>query len=142
MNWDSSTAFDMSDRSQFPAVPAGGTGLRDALLNPSATPDREVSMIPVQMHWHVTSEHSWQGMLVRPLLRAVVSGEHSAVPPLATVLRSTPTSLLYCITFGYVKSLWVRCSCLPMCGLASQSSPIPCLQWRVVYVPIFCAYPS
>lgn len=71
MNWDPSTAFNMHDRSQFPAMPAGGSALRYALEHPSATPDRVVSLIPEQMHWHVASEHSWEGMLVRPALHVV-----------------------------------------------------------------------
>jgi hypothetical protein len=65
MDWDLASAFDMRDKSQFPQVPAGGSAIRDVLQDMSITPDRMLTMIPKQMHLHMTSEHSWDGMLVR-----------------------------------------------------------------------------
>jgi hypothetical protein len=65
MDWDTASAFDMRDKSQFPQVPAGGSAIRDVLEDMSLTPDTMLTMIPRQMHLHMTSEHSWDGMLVR-----------------------------------------------------------------------------
>jgi hypothetical protein len=65
MDWDTARAFDMRDKSQFPQVPAGGSAMRDVLEDMSLTPDRMLTMVPRQMHLHTTSEHSWDGMLVR-----------------------------------------------------------------------------
>lgn len=55
----------MEDDEIFPLLAAGGTGVADVMLDPSVQPDRMVKMIPIQLHWHETSEHSWDGMLVR-----------------------------------------------------------------------------
>jgi hypothetical protein len=65
MDWDLASAFDMRDKSQFPQVPGGGSAIRDVLVDMSLTHDRMLTMIPRQMHLHTTSEHSWDGMLVR-----------------------------------------------------------------------------
>lgn len=65
ITWDVDTAFDIEDDSIFPMLAAGGTGVADVVLDPSVTPDRMLKMIPIQLHWHETSEHAWDGMLVR-----------------------------------------------------------------------------
>lgn len=64
ITWDTDTAFDMSNNDTFPVLAAGGNGVADVMLDPSVVPDRMVKMIPIQLHWHETSEHSWDGMLV------------------------------------------------------------------------------
>jgi hypothetical protein len=69
MSWDTASAFNMSDKKQFPQVPAGGNAIRDILEDISLSPDRTLTMIPMQMHVHLTSEHSWDGMLVRRTAR-------------------------------------------------------------------------
>lgn len=64
ITWDAAEAFDMEDNTIFPMVAAGGNGIADVILDPTVKPDRMVKMIPIQLHWHETSEHSWDGLLV------------------------------------------------------------------------------
>lgn len=54
------------DADIFPVVAAGGSGIADVIQDRGVTPDLMLKMIPIQMHWHETSEHSWDGLLVRP----------------------------------------------------------------------------
>ena len=64
INWDTSVAFDISDDTIFPVLAAGGNGIADVVLDPSIEPDRMVKVVPIQLHWHVTSEHAWDGLMV------------------------------------------------------------------------------
>lgn len=64
MNWDASSAFDITDKTSFPRIPAGGKAIRDVIEHPDTPVDRMLTMVPEQMHWHLTSEHAWDGMLV------------------------------------------------------------------------------
>ena len=67
INWDP-TQFDLTV-DQFPKVPilAGANSITASqeFYNPQAPVDRFITMIPVQMHWHVVSEHSLNGNYVR-----------------------------------------------------------------------------
>ena len=64
VTWDPVSAFDIEDDSIFPMVAAGGDKISDVLLT-GAKPEYMLKMIPLQIHWHETSEHSVAGMLVR-----------------------------------------------------------------------------
>jgi hypothetical protein len=86
MNWDTATAFDMSDKKQFPQVPGGGSAIRDILEDMNLSPDRMLTMIPMNMHLHINTEHSWDGLLVR----------HTACPLQLCPFYNTDT----CFHFG------------------------------------------
>ena len=69
ISWDP-LQFDLT-LDQFPVVQVGpgATGVASSLetYNPSfpSRPERTLTMVPVQMHWHVVSEHSVDGRYVR-----------------------------------------------------------------------------
>lgn len=70
ISWDP-LQFDLTQPT-FPVVQvaAGATGVASSLetYNPAAPAavERTLTMVPVQMHWHVVSEHSLDGKYVRP----------------------------------------------------------------------------
>jgi hypothetical protein len=66
ISWDPATAFDMEDDSFFPSLAAGGDRISDVLLNETEVEFR-FTMVPLNVHWHDTSEHSVGGYLVRSL---------------------------------------------------------------------------
>lgn len=80
ITWDVNTAFNISDDSIFPLLAAGGNGVMDVVLDPAVQSDRKVKMIPIQLHWHVTSEHAWDGMLVRFIPYSMCARQPSAEP--------------------------------------------------------------
>lgn len=64
ITWDPMSAFNMSDDSMFPMVAAGGDSISDVILK-DVPVEFMLKMIPLQVHWHETSEHSVGGLLVR-----------------------------------------------------------------------------
>eukprot|EP00892_Ulva_mutabilis_P000744 jgi/Ulvmu1/10670/UM066_0054.1 len=81
ITWDPATAFDMDDDTIFPMVAAGGSSIADSILDASITPDRMIKMIPIQLHWHETSEHSWDGMLAAAETHIVTLAGPGQAPP-------------------------------------------------------------
>lgn len=63
--WDPVAAFDIANDDIFPMVAAGGDKISDVVLSSDVKADLMLKMVPLQVHWHVTSEHSVGGMLVR-----------------------------------------------------------------------------
>lgn len=63
VSWDPFSAFDMEDDSLFPIVAAGGDRISDVILKDDVRAEYMLKMIPLQIHWHVASEHSIGGML-------------------------------------------------------------------------------
>lgn len=61
--WDPVAAFQGSDRSTFPLVPAGGDRIADAMLHGKPV-EMHLKMVPLQVHWHVPAEHARKGELV------------------------------------------------------------------------------
>lgn len=57
---------------------AGGNGVADAVLQDGVKPTKNVTLVPVQMHFHVGSEHMIEGGFVRfsecPLVYPIISG--------------------------------------------------------------------
>lgn len=49
----------------FPVVQANGRSINDILLR-GGEPDRNVTMVPLQFHFHSVSEHAVDGILARP----------------------------------------------------------------------------
>lgn len=80
ITWDPATAFDM-DADIFPVVAAGGDGIADVILDRGVTPDRKIKMIPIQLHWHETSEHSWDGLLAAAETHIVTLAGPGQTPP-------------------------------------------------------------
>lgn len=64
ITWNASTAFDM-EADDFPLVAAGGSKISDVVLDDSIPIEFLLKVIPLQVHWHVPSEHKWDGMWVR-----------------------------------------------------------------------------
>jgi hypothetical protein len=111
MDWDTDSAFDMRDKSQFPQVPAGGSAIRDVLEDMPIKPDRTLTMIPKQMHVHITSEHSWDGMLVRctPGLLELLSSSYSTIDtllPFAAISCCSASSEVRKVVFSILWHVW------------------------------------
>lgn len=81
ITWDPATAFDMDDDTIFPMVAAGGSGIADVILDRNIKPDRMIKMIPIQLHWHETSEHSWDGLLAAAETHIVTLAGPGQAPP-------------------------------------------------------------
>nr|QBP05104.1 alpha carbonic anhydrase 1 [Ulva prolifera] len=81
ITWEPATAFDMDDDTIFPMVAAGGNGIADVILDPSIVPDRMIKMIPIQLHWHETSEHAWDGLLAAAETHIVTLAGPGQAPP-------------------------------------------------------------
>jgi hypothetical protein len=58
--------WESVDESKLPVVQAGGGKMSECLLDSSIRPDRPVRMSPIQMHMHSVSEHTVNGLYVRP----------------------------------------------------------------------------
>lgn len=104
ITWDVATAFDMSDDSIFPMLAAGGSRVADVVLDPSVPVDRRVKLIPLQLHWHETSEHAWDGLLVRP--RRSLPAMYSCHAYVAWITRSCQCpKLTLCRTWPHTLSI-------------------------------------
>ena len=60
--------WEFIDTERLPTVRAGGDGISDVLMDPTIPVDREVRVQPIQFHTHAVSEHTIDGLYVRPLL--------------------------------------------------------------------------
>eukprot|EP00892_Ulva_mutabilis_P008668 jgi/Ulvmu1/6173/UM028_0029.1 len=71
---------DWEQGNSLPVVPAGGTGVAAALLGNGQQPTRNVSLVPVQMHFHTGSEHMVNGMFHAAELHIVTLVAEGAAP--------------------------------------------------------------
>jgi hypothetical protein len=76
----------------FPTVAAGGDNISHILLDDTVKPEYRLKMIPIQLHMHVPSEHTWDGMMVRTPAaqrQRAASALTACMPaPLLTMLHS------------------------------------------------------
>ena len=102
ISWDP-LQFDLT-LDQYPVVQVspGATGIASSLetYNPSfpSAPVRSLTMVPVQMHWHVVSEHSVDGKYVRP--RCSAPQQRHGAPYARRQLARANTSLCRRSTCG------------------------------------------
>jgi hypothetical protein len=61
VQWD---PIDPEATPSLPEVKAGGTSIGNVFLDTAIVPDKTVRMVPIQFHFHTTSEHARGGVLV------------------------------------------------------------------------------